>query len=530
MSESIAIEDDAANLADLGYKQELKRSFSLLSMVGFCFAILTCWTAIAATLSSSMSNGGPVALFWGWIGVCFFSIFVVFSMADICSSYPVSGGQYSWVALLSKDTNWGRGLSYITGWIQLAGIVCFGSTALYLVGIFIEGITVFNSHEESFVYKDWHVVLYAWAFCLVDLNINLFATKLLPIINHVALWCSIGGFLITTIVVLAVSSPKQNAQFVFTEYTSAEGWSDKGMVIILGILQSAYVMCSYDSPAHMSEELQYASRDAPRAMVLCVMIGAVTGIVFIIALMFSVQDLDAVSTTVTGVPVLEIYHQATNNKAATICLAFLVVLSSAFASNSLISEGSRSIYAFARDGAFPEFLNKYLCRVSTTLHVPVYGLIMTAFFQCVFIAILFGSSTAFFTVMSIATIGLYISYLIPIAVVMFRRPYQKKGYYSLSKMIGTKACFVCNLLAVIYLTFCCVMFFFPTIIPVTGNNMNYACVAIGITCIFAITSWVLGGSKTYMRVSGKTIISIESEVEDGQFQYSSDEGKLEKDS
>lgn len=82
---------DSAILNDLGYKQELKRSFSLISMVGFCFSILTCWSAVAGTLSQTCTNGGPVALVWGWVVASVLSIFVGLSLADICSACPVSG-------------------------------------------------------------------------------------------------------------------------------------------------------------------------------------------------------------------------------------------------------------------------------------------------------------------------------------------------------------------------------------------------------------------------------------------------------
>lgn len=38
---SLGSADDAVELAGMGYQQELKRSFSLLSMIGFAFSVLT---------------------------------------------------------------------------------------------------------------------------------------------------------------------------------------------------------------------------------------------------------------------------------------------------------------------------------------------------------------------------------------------------------------------------------------------------------------------------------------------------------
>jgi choline transport protein len=246
----VAVSQDVNELENIGYEQELTRSFSLISMIGFCFSILSCWAAISGTMTEAMENGGPAALVWGWLGVSIFSIFVAVSMAEICSSYPVSGGQYSWVLLIGKGTKWGHGLSYVTGCIQLAGLLCMGSTALYMVGQFIEGMVVLNSDGESFVKQNWQIALICWAMCSVSLCINLFGNSLMKYLSASGLWVSLGGFTIITIVVLAVSPEKQSASFVFTHYINESGWDNLGMVIIMGILQSAYSMCCYDAPTH----------------------------------------------------------------------------------------------------------------------------------------------------------------------------------------------------------------------------------------------------------------------------------------
>ena len=108
-------------LEKLGYQQELKRSFGLLGMIGFSFSIVTCWTALSGVLIIGVVSGGPLVMFYSWIGVCIFSLAVAYSMAEICSAYPVAGGQYSWVAVLAPPTV-ARGMSWITGWFMITGM------------------------------------------------------------------------------------------------------------------------------------------------------------------------------------------------------------------------------------------------------------------------------------------------------------------------------------------------------------------------------------------------------------------------
>ena len=44
------IQTDASDLNQLGYKQELKRDFSLFGIVAFSFSIVTSWTALSGVM------------------------------------------------------------------------------------------------------------------------------------------------------------------------------------------------------------------------------------------------------------------------------------------------------------------------------------------------------------------------------------------------------------------------------------------------------------------------------------------------
>ena len=101
-------------LEDIGYKQDLKRSFSLLGMIGFGFGVSNCWLAMSGSLIIGIGAGGPPVMIFSWIVICLITLPVAFSLAEICSAYPVAGGQYSWVAILAPRKI-ARGLSWITG-------------------------------------------------------------------------------------------------------------------------------------------------------------------------------------------------------------------------------------------------------------------------------------------------------------------------------------------------------------------------------------------------------------------------------
>jgi choline transport protein len=85
--------DDEAQLQALGHKGELKRNFSLLSMLGLAFAILNSWTALSSSLGLALPSGGSTSVIWGLLtaGIC--NLALAASLAEFLSAYPTAGGQ-----------------------------------------------------------------------------------------------------------------------------------------------------------------------------------------------------------------------------------------------------------------------------------------------------------------------------------------------------------------------------------------------------------------------------------------------------
>lgn len=88
-------------LEHLGYQPEFHRRFGLLDMIGFSWSVVTCWTALSGVFIIGVTSGGAPVMIFGWLGVCVCSVTVALAMSEMCSIWPVAGGQYSWVALLA---------------------------------------------------------------------------------------------------------------------------------------------------------------------------------------------------------------------------------------------------------------------------------------------------------------------------------------------------------------------------------------------------------------------------------------------
>lgn len=164
-----------------------------------------------------------------------------------------------------------------------------------------------------------------------------------------------------------------------------------------------------------------------------------------------------------------------------------------FAEASFIAETSRAVMAFGRDQGLP--YSTWFSRVHPVFQVPVNAIIFSGTCQAVVMAIYFGSSVAFSTILAIGTVGLYFSYAMAIATLLYARRQDTfvPGPWRLEKRLAL----ACNITALVFLVFECIWFFVPIRYPVDASNMNYMILATAVTASIGAGSWFAGARKTY---------------------------------
>lgn len=98
-----------------------------------------------------------------------------------------------------------------------------------------------------------------------------------------------------------------------------------------------------------------------------------------------------------------------------------------------------------------------------------------------------GSLVAFQAMVSIATIGLYIAYALPI---FFRVTLARKTFVQGPFNLGRYGIIV-GWVAVLWVTTITVLFSLPVAYPVTKDTLNYTPVAVGGLVILIVASWLL---------------------------------------
>jgi amino acid permease (GABA permease) len=455
---------DELQLAALGHKGELKRTFTPLSMLGLAFAILNSWTALSASLSLALPSGGSTSVVWGLVtaGVC--NLCLAASLAEFLSAYPTAGGQYHWVAAIAwKD--WVPLLSWITGWINVSGWVALVASGGLLGSQLIVG--VISLYHPSYSPERWHQFLIYIAYTVIAFCINAFMNRFLPYVNKVAITWSILGFVVISITVLSCASPDYaSAEFVFADFINETGWPD-GIAWLLGLLQGGLALTGYDAVAHMIEEIPNASVEGPKIMVYCVCIGTFTGFCFLVVLLFvSGGDTESIISSSAG-PLLQILYNATNSRTGAVCLLIFPLACLLFATTSIMTTSSRMIYAFARDGGLPA--SRFFSKVHPILGQPLNALSLTAILVIIFGCIFLGSSSAFNAILSASVVALGVSYAIPVAVncMQGRRKLPDRSF-----VLPTPFAWFANLIGISYVLITTVLFVFPPVLPVTGSNMS----------------------------------------------------------
>src|SRR5437870_12446936 len=109
---------DAEDLAQFGYKQELKRSLGVFSSFAVAFSYISPSTGIFTLFALGLTTLGGVFI-WTWPVVALGQFIIALNFAEVSSHYPVAGSVFQWTNYLAN-----RSYSWFTGCIYLfAGIL-----------------------------------------------------------------------------------------------------------------------------------------------------------------------------------------------------------------------------------------------------------------------------------------------------------------------------------------------------------------------------------------------------------------------
>jgi amino acid transporter len=521
MESATAADRDAQRLAELGYKQELSRSWSGFQNFAISFTIISILAGCFTTYGQAWNNGGPIAISLGWPLISIPILIIGFCMSELVSAYPTAGGLYWWASKLG-----GPAWSWFTGWFNLVGLIAVTASVDYAAATFLGtvfglyGLNVFgvnfgdSSHILTETFGLFVIILVAHAI------VNIFTSHLVAAFNSISVWWHVLGVAIVIGVLVLVPDHHASASFVFTKHLNNSGFSS-GMfwfyVLPLGFLLTQYTITGYDSCAHISEETHGAADNAAKGVWRSIFYSAAIGWVLLLAITFAASNASLISHgTDHGAAGSSIAVFESAMSAGWVKLVLIIsTVGQLFCGMSCLTSSSRMCYAFSRDGAIPGW--RLWSRVNEK-KIPFNAvLLMAGLALLITLPALKGNSAgfpvAFFAVVSIAVIGLYIAYVIPI----YLRWRNGHKFQAGSWTNGEKYRWM-NPIAVIWVAIITVIFILPTTpagVPwdkaFTWSSFNYAPVVTG-GLILAVGIWWLVSARNTFTGPRHTVAELDREI------------------
>jgi amino acid permease (GABA permease) len=490
----------------MGYAQELRRRMSGFSNFAISFTIISILSGCMTLYYLGMSNGGPVVINIGWPLVGLMVLLVGLAMAEVCSSYPTAGGLYYWAAKLGGKNS--AGWSWFTGWFNLLGQV--GITA----GIDF-GLAFFVDYWLNLVFgyptAPWAVIVVYAVVLFAHGLLNTFGVGLVAMLNDISVWWHIAGVLIIVAVLFLFSKFHQSPSYVFTHFENLSGFSLPFYVFLTGLLLAQYTFTGYDASAHLTEETHNASVSGPRGIVMSIVVSLIAGWVLLIGVTQAINpDNYATAAGAVGAAPAVIFVDAIGKNGALILL-LIIIGAQFYCGMSSVTSNSRMLFAFSRDGAVPG--SQFWHRINPRTRTPTNSIWFAAVGAFILGLPYLWNPIAYYAITSIATIGLYIAYGIPILLRLMAGDKFQRGPWHLrqwSRPVG--------IIAVAWIAFISILFLLPSAAP--GNTLatfNFAPVAVGVVLLYAGGYWFLSARNWFkgpkVQGSPEELARIEAELD-----------------
>ncbi|MEX2106938.1 MAG: amino acid permease [Solirubrobacterales bacterium] len=495
---------DEQRLAELGYKQTLNRAWSGFSNFAISFTIISILAGCFTTYGQAWNNGGPVAISWGWPLISIPILIIGFCMSELVSAYPTAGGIYWWAGRLGGPV-W----AWFTGWFNLIGLVAVFASVDYaaatflnvILGLYEVNILGINFADGAHILGETFLL-----FVLILLGhvlVNIRRTHLLSVVNSVSVWWHVIGVAVIVLVLIVVPDSHQSVDFVFTERINNSGFSMSMywfFVLPLGFLLTQYTITGFDASAHISEETHGAEMSAAKGVWRSIFYSAVIGWIVLLAITFAATNVPAINEAAGFSPAI---FETALGSGWTKLVLIISTVGQLFCGGACLTSASRMCFAFSRDRGFGRRASGVLSRVNAE-RVPIYAVLaMATAALIVTIPALEGTSEgfpwAFFAVVSIAVIGLYIAYVIPIFLRWRIGDKFQAGPWTNGRKYKWMNSFATVWVGLITIIFC--LPFTPAAVPwnseFSWEAFNYAPLTVGVVILLAGIGWITTARKHF---------------------------------
>src|ERR1019366_1231788 len=340
-------ERDAADLAQFGYRQELKRSLGTFSSFAVAFSYISPSTGIFTLFALGLTTLGGVFI-WTWPVVALGQFLVALNLAEASSHYPVAGSVFQRTKYLAS-----RRYSWFTGWISLfAGILTVTAVVATLPLALIPALNGLGWHSLGTGSSSTvlHTQLIVAMITLVVITVlNIYGLRLVAIINNTGVLFEILGMFVFALILVAFHDHQG-----FHIVTDSAGIHVGPSSFLAAMFTSLLVIYGFDTASTLAEETRDPRRAAPQAALASVIGAFVIGGVFLLGVLVAISNLHAAITGNSGLGFSPANIIEANFSPAFATIYLLVVSAAIFVCClSLMAATTRLCFGMSRDNQLP---------------------------------------------------------------------------------------------------------------------------------------------------------------------------------
>ncbi|SCZ98394.1 BZ3500_MvSof-1268-A1-R1_Chr7-1g09122 [Microbotryum saponariae] len=482
--------------ASLGYKQVLHRTWHTFEAFMAGFGSLYVVGGVRYLFSIGIYSGGPLALWTTMLATVVFMTITAASLAEICSSLPLSGSIYAWAGA-AAGPKYGRFFAFIVAyWSTTAWTSFVASNTQGTINYILTELTVFNhafpggldSTNIKFRAVQW---ICAEIFLLLAVLSNVLSPrKFTWVFKASAAIIAIDFFL--TVIWLPIGVSKtygfQPASFLMTTYNTrscpslSQGTgASSAWNYILAFLSSSGVLTGFDASGHIGEETKNASLANARGIFWSATFSGLLAFPLLILFLFCSPPLDTLFAIEAPQPFVLIYTLALGKGGQMVMT--LVATVGLFVNTSLaILAASRLVFGIARDGVLPG--SSWIGKVDRSGQ-PKNAIIFVGGVAAVLLCTILPSQVAFTSLISASGLPTIAAYaLIPILRLLFTRHEFRTAKWSNGRF-SELFCLITGIWNLFLIT----VLVSPYEWPVTAQNFNFSSVIFGAITLLAILTW-----------------------------------------
>ena len=411
------LDNDARELAELGYESRFSRAMSLWANFSVGFTYLSPVVGIYALFAFAVATAGPPAV-WSLViaGAGQFLVALVF--AEVVAQYPIAGGVYPWARRLA-----GKRWAWLTGWVYAWALLITVASVAYAAGPFAAFLLDTKATKEF-------VIGCALVLIAVGGAINLTGTKNLSWAARIGFTTEIIGALVVGLYLILFE--RHHDFGVFFDGFGAQGNGTYLGAFLAAALLGLYQYYGFEACGDVAEEVPNPGRRIPKAMKMTIIVGGSAAILVFVGYALAAPNIGAVVAGKNADPIGGVLTNVFGSGGSKVVLSIVMVsfLSCVLA---LQAAASRIIYSYGRDDmiAGSRFFGSFYER----LHAPP-GAVMTAIIiPGLVIAGSAISTDALTKIISFAVLGIYIAFqMVVLAALVARlRGWRPRGKFTLGR-------------------------------------------------------------------------------------------------